>query len=376
LDKGKNTLQDQRHFFRLSFVKIFSFIIRQDDTEAKQEEVNKIKMRNEQLLRRSLGNIQFIGELFKSNILTVDIMNDYIEKLLRQDFNKRNLQCLCHLLTKVGRELDKPTNIIKMDAYLLKLTEIIDKKDHIKSGRIRCMILDVIELRQNKWISRQRKQMIQIRKETEENRIALMKAKVEKNRIADVEYGTDNQSNHSLIDMINDQKFGYKSVYDQQCYKTVYSDDELERQIPLLFDEYIRNFDFQKVFDQFQKVNDSRNSQYIELLILNAVKRDDNIQSSIGNLLHRAVSAKKIEIKHLTNGLKSVMKMAEEISLDEPKISTYLGQILAPMVHKDCTITFLSEACEPIKNLSICADFIKNLLNIASTIHVNCCLAT
>jgi hypothetical protein len=77
--------------FNRDFIEDVNYDQMIDDTEAKPEKANKIKMRNEQLLHRSLGNIQFIGELFKSNIHTVDIMNDYIEKLIQQDFNKRNL---------------------------------------------------------------------------------------------------------------------------------------------------------------------------------------------------------------------------------------------------------------------------------------------
>jgi translation initiation factor 4G len=42
--------------------------------------------------RRSLDNIRFIGELFKLSMLTEDIMFDCIERLLKQENDKENLE--------------------------------------------------------------------------------------------------------------------------------------------------------------------------------------------------------------------------------------------------------------------------------------------
>ncbi|EPQ14118.1 Eukaryotic translation initiation factor 4 gamma 1 [Myotis brandtii] len=55
--------------------------------------------------RRSLGNIKFIGELFKLKMLTEAIMHDCVVKLLK-NHDKETLECLCHLLTTIGKDLD------------------------------------------------------------------------------------------------------------------------------------------------------------------------------------------------------------------------------------------------------------------------------
>ena len=48
---------------------------------------------------------RFIGELFKLKMLTEGIMHDCLLKLLRSN-DEDSLECLCRLVTTVGKELD------------------------------------------------------------------------------------------------------------------------------------------------------------------------------------------------------------------------------------------------------------------------------
>ena len=54
------------------------------------------------LRRRSLGNIRFIGELYKIRMLTGKIMHECIKKLLIQT-DEESLECLCTLVTNIGQ---------------------------------------------------------------------------------------------------------------------------------------------------------------------------------------------------------------------------------------------------------------------------------
>ena len=54
------------------------------------------------LRRRSLGNIRFIGELYKIKMLNGKIMHECIRKLLEQT-DEESLECLCRLVTTVGQ---------------------------------------------------------------------------------------------------------------------------------------------------------------------------------------------------------------------------------------------------------------------------------
>ena len=53
------------------------------------------------LRRRSLGNIRFIGELYRIKMLNGNIMHGCIRKLLKET-DEESLECLCRLVTTIG----------------------------------------------------------------------------------------------------------------------------------------------------------------------------------------------------------------------------------------------------------------------------------
>jgi translation initiation factor 4G len=76
--------------------------------------------------RQGLGVIQFIGELYKVQMLTERIMHECIKKLLRNFDNPREeeIEGLCRLLTTVGRLLDNPKARAHMDIYFTIMKEL------------------------------------------------------------------------------------------------------------------------------------------------------------------------------------------------------------------------------------------------------------
>uniref|UniRef100_A0A8D0G9C0 Eukaryotic translation initiation factor 4 gamma 3 n=1 Tax=Sphenodon punctatus TaxID=8508 RepID=A0A8D0G9C0_SPHPU len=101
--------------------------------------------------RRSIGNIKFIGELFKLKMLTEAIMHDCVVKLLK-NHDEESLECLCRLLTTIGKYLDFEKAKPRMDQYFNQMEKIV--KERKTSSRIRFMLQDVIDLRQCNWVSR------------------------------------------------------------------------------------------------------------------------------------------------------------------------------------------------------------------------------
>uniref|UniRef100_A0A1A8EDV3 Eukaryotic translation initiation factor 4 gamma 1 n=1 Tax=Nothobranchius kadleci TaxID=1051664 RepID=A0A1A8EDV3_NOTKA len=101
--------------------------------------------------RRSLGNIKFIGELFKLKMLTEAIMHDCVVKLLK-NHDEESLECLCRLLSTIGKDLDFEKAKPRMDQYFNQIDKII--KERKTSSRIRFMLQDVLDLRRNNWVPR------------------------------------------------------------------------------------------------------------------------------------------------------------------------------------------------------------------------------
>ena len=52
-----------------------------------------------------MGNMRFIGELYKLRILTENIMHECILKLLKAK-DDESLECLCNLMATIGKDLD------------------------------------------------------------------------------------------------------------------------------------------------------------------------------------------------------------------------------------------------------------------------------
>ncbi|KAJ8333664.1 hypothetical protein SKAU_G00409830 [Synaphobranchus kaupii] len=99
--------------------------------------------------QRSIGNIRFIGDLFKLEMLKVTVIHNCISKLF---YNKSEdaLECLCCLLSTVGQKLDSEKHLL--DEYFFNVTHII--KEGRTSPRIQFLLQDVLELRTNNWFCR------------------------------------------------------------------------------------------------------------------------------------------------------------------------------------------------------------------------------
>ncbi|XP_053379565.1 eukaryotic translation initiation factor 4 gamma 1-like isoform X2 [Mercenaria mercenaria] len=133
------------------------FVTKREEIEKAEDDAQKEKLKKElkyeesKAKQRSLGNIRFIGELFKLKILTENIMHDCVFKLLRTK-DPDNLECLCQLLTTIGKELDVDKAKPRMDQYFQQMGKIVsEKKIPIK---VRFILQDVMDLRTNKWIPR------------------------------------------------------------------------------------------------------------------------------------------------------------------------------------------------------------------------------
>lgn len=72
--------------------------------------VNKLK-------KRSLGNIHFIGELFKLSMLTENIMHECIVKLLTA-CDEESLELMCKLMKTTGAKLDHEKAQVKLKIFV------------------------------------------------------------------------------------------------------------------------------------------------------------------------------------------------------------------------------------------------------------------
>ncbi|XP_073811340.1 N-acetyltransferase 1 [Musca autumnalis] len=110
--------------------------------------------------QRMLGNVKFIGELHKLDMLAKNVLHQCICELLDKK-NKRtatkeelceDMECLAQLLKTCGKNLDSEQGEELMNQVMNKLERRSKSTDY--PPRIRFLLKDVIELRENNWVPR------------------------------------------------------------------------------------------------------------------------------------------------------------------------------------------------------------------------------
>ncbi|CAH0558222.1 unnamed protein product [Brassicogethes aeneus] len=147
------------------------------DADKKKDLQFELDEHDRKLRMKSVGNIRFIGELFKQQMLTVNIMLRCLHNLL-DNKDEESLECLCKLLTTIGKELE--TKNVPLEPIFKVMRDIVERRSIKVSSRVKFMLQDVIDLRGAKWVPRRQdvnpKTIDQIQKEAqdEQNNIAAM----------------------------------------------------------------------------------------------------------------------------------------------------------------------------------------------------------
>ncbi|KAI8054195.1 armadillo-type protein [Gilbertella persicaria] len=103
--------------------------------------------------RQGLGLVQFIGELFKLQMLTERVMIQCLMKLCADPKHPEDeeTETMCKMLMTIGKTFDASGRKNKewLDAYFQRMQEMYESST--LSSRVKFMILDVFDHRKSKW---------------------------------------------------------------------------------------------------------------------------------------------------------------------------------------------------------------------------------
>ena len=138
-----------------------------------EEEETKLhaELSRQNAKKKMLGNVKFIGELGRLDLLSEAILHRCIKTLLEKQRDEKyadmseDLECLCKMMPTVGRKLDQGEAVKLMDQYFermkklgsLKLPAVPGQKEAVPAlpQRIRFLLQDLIDLRASEWQPRQ-----------------------------------------------------------------------------------------------------------------------------------------------------------------------------------------------------------------------------
>ncbi|XP_003372196.1 putative MIF4G domain protein [Trichinella spiralis] len=164
-----------RLFHALSVICCFVFICMQ--CVERSEILSELEELEAQSKRRRLGVIRLIGELYKVTLLKMTVLQNDVVKGLTSEINEENLECLCSLLTIVGAKLESevqsdPNARQWLNGIFKNLKSYVENTG--RPARIRFMIMDLLDLRENKYVPRHQvqkpKNLSEIEREMEEQR--------------------------------------------------------------------------------------------------------------------------------------------------------------------------------------------------------------
>ena len=115
------------------------------------EKEEELEFRRMKIKKQVLGNIRFIGELFKIGMLRVKVMRDCIESLDEEDH-----EAVCKLFNTIGSTIDTAKVEAYIDIYFSKITHF--SEDMSLNARSRFLYQDLIDLRRNRWKARRQEE--------------------------------------------------------------------------------------------------------------------------------------------------------------------------------------------------------------------------
>eukprot|EP00980_Cylindrotheca_fusiformis_P005926 scaffold1246_cov134-Cylindrotheca_fusiformis.AAC.18 len=109
------------------------------------------------LIRKSyVGHIKFLGELYKRDVVKLAVMTYCLNELIKDEEDEENLECFAHLMTTMGEKLDVHA---KQNNKPFDWDDVVQLRNSKKiSNRIRFLLQDLLDLKDNGWVSRRKKE--------------------------------------------------------------------------------------------------------------------------------------------------------------------------------------------------------------------------
>lgn len=372
-----------------------------DSTASKDEKPDVEKESRSK--KRMLGNISFIGELFKVSMLGEKIMHACIKTLMGdlQNSSDDDIEALCRLMTSIGARIDTEAAAAYMEEYFRRMKEL--QRSNTLSLRIKFMIQTVIELRNQKWISVRENNALNVSKSSDKDiaRLAQPASGRQQNQRGtplrgsqaspatsrvneppadqwevvggrsnkqrsgpqrtehqDVRVGMKQTSTPSGRGMSTSRSFEQLSSRASQPErplakavpaKAEKTEEELESATTEILEEFFSSAEIAEAATCIQELKSPHyHHEVVNKLIGVGIEKGEKERELVAELILQLCKDKILTDSQLLQGLDSVFAMLDDIVIDIPQAPAHLAWFIAPLVADDIIpLSFLNRALKP-----------------------------
>ena len=313
------------------------------DAISTQEERNRLTeelvLMTDENRRRSLGNVKFIGELYKVGMIATSIIKRCMQDLLKcaggTVDGEEALENLCRMLTTVGHRLSQQMLPSDLNFCFSQLTAILRKGE--TSNRIRFMIQDVIELKNRKWQEREKAQpppppppptAFSQPVESQKKQVLYQSLSMNEWRVPKLQTPNEN------IRLAPPNKSYAQSVKEVEKICTPPQPEMCHHMVVSRLSEYFNN---KKTHESIEDLQDWLQHpvtavRMIEQFLTHTLERKSSERRMLGVLLSELMSLKLISSRQFYDALAPLVESAEDMLVDIPQFWHYLDEIINPLV--------------------------------------------
>jgi len=313
-------------------------------------QVKKTELANEELQakHRALGNIRFIGELFKLKMLTARITRDCVVKLLERS-DETSFECLCVLLVAIGKDLDHVDAKPRVNQYFEHIKKVIQAR--ITSSRVRFMMQDIVDLRNNNWVPRRednkpntideihREAAMQATK-TQRGSIDAWKSCQPGNIPQTDEYRPNEGRGRRNVKVVRFQRSQKRSNWDPSwrsrkgasvAAAAELSEEEMSRKALSIIDEYLNIKDMKEAAKGLRELQSpSTHHMFVNVAFSHALEKKVSERNATGKLLLFLLCDGVLTAQQYVKGLDRIFETVEDREIDVPHLWKYLGELMGP----------------------------------------------
>uniref|UniRef100_A0A6B2KYA2 MI domain-containing protein n=1 Tax=Arcella intermedia TaxID=1963864 RepID=A0A6B2KYA2_9EUKA len=305
-----------------------------------EESSKRIKIHN-------LGLVKFIGELFKFKMLSESVIHKCLMSLITKSQSSDDLENFCVLMNAVGKFLDHREAQPMMNGYFERIkyygslsTITYDKGPVVIPGtdieilsRIRFLLLDLVELRNSKWVPRKEVQKSKTIKEVHEDIETGKKEK--KDRLREIETRAKEAARNQRVlarkaPLRKEDKDHKQAVLlkpDQKPKSLDVLTPDLQKELKSIIIDYWNSEEPEEIID-FLKAHQQIMSLLFEELLLLSIENSEREQQLSSDIITQFVNLSVLSKSDVEKMFVKLMAKIPELALDFPKIGDYLGTFM------------------------------------------------